>query len=91
VSVGLTQDDILKVLRRLAKNEEIPKDVVDMIQQYSSHYGKARLVLKEGRLLIETFDESIRDELMRIPEVREAHKRIVAENERREKERLRKD
>lgn len=46
VSVGLTKNDIFKVLTKLSKNQEIPQEVKDFIELYSKQYGKARLVLK---------------------------------------------
>lgn len=43
------------------------------IQQFSSQYGKARLVLKEGHYFIETVDEQIKEKLLDIPAMRKAH------------------
>ena len=54
--MGLSDTDIIQVLSRLAKNQEIPIPVVEFIQMHSSSYGKAKLVLKSNQYFIEAVD-----------------------------------
>lgn len=73
VSVGLTKHDIFTVLRRFAKNEDIPDDVKSFIEQFSTQYGKAKLVLKENRYFIESVDERTKGKLFEISAVKQAN------------------
>ena len=80
VSVGLTKNEILHLLKKLAKNEDIPQDVKSYIEQYSSKYGKARLVLKHNRYFIETVDKHTKEALLSLDVVREAHRECLKRN-----------
>ena len=44
-SVELKKEDILKILLNFAKNQTIPKDVEEKIEQHTKSYGKAKLIL----------------------------------------------
>ena len=55
-SIGLSDTDIIQVLQRLSKNQEIPVPVVEFIMMHSSSYGKAKLVLKNNQYIIEAVD-----------------------------------
>lgn len=58
VSVGLDSESIIKALSKLCKTA-LPKQVPDFIRDCTRTYGKAKLVLKNGRYLVQTYDESI--------------------------------
>jgi len=55
-SVGLSNEIILKVLDKFAKNEKIPQSVKEFIGLHSESYGKAKLVLKKNQYFIEACD-----------------------------------
>jgi hypothetical protein len=59
--------------------------VVTEIEKYTSRYGKARIVLKENRFFVEASDEKIRDILLNLKGVKEAHKSIMEKNAERDK------
>ena len=81
VSVGLTKEDIFQVLDRLSKNAEIPGDVKAFIEQYSSRYGKAKLVLKDNRYFIEVANKTIKRSLLEIQQVKQAFESQQKKNE----------
>lgn len=85
VSVGLTKDDIFEVLDRLAKNSEIPQDVKQFIEYYSSQYGKAKLVLKDSRYFVEVKEKSTFEKLMEIDIVKQAYRECKQVRERERK------
>ena len=77
VSVQLHRDDILQVLNRLCKNLEIPKKVVDFIDECTSQYGQAKLVLKDNKYYIECFKKDVIEALLKLPNVNLAHYKAV--------------
>ncbi len=87
VSVGLTQDDIISTLKKFAKNEDLPNEVKDFIIENSKQYGKARLVLKNNRYIIEPNDRATRKTLLEIPVVKEAYENAIKFNAKEEERR----
>lgn len=77
VSVQLHKDDILQVLNRLCKNKEIPARVIAFIDECTSQYGQAKLVLKDNKYFIESFKESVIKALLNLPKVNLAHYKVV--------------
>ena len=63
-SVGLSDVDIKQVLSRLAKNKEIPHLVREFIEEHSSSYGKAKVMIKNNQHFIEAVDAATRKRLL---------------------------
>lgn len=70
-SVELKKDDIILILHKFCKNKEVPETVKADIEKYTNRYGKAKLILQQNKYFIEA-EQDIMDELLEIPEVREA-------------------
>lgn len=73
VSVQLHKEDIIQVLSRLCKNLYIPKKVVNFIDECTSQYGQAKLVLKDNKYFIESYKKDIIEELLKLSNVNLAH------------------
>lgn len=79
VSVQLHKEDIIQVLNRLCKSKYIPKRVVDFINECTSQYGQAKLVLKDNKYFIESYKKNIIESLLKLPNVNTAHYKIIYE------------
>mmetsp|Transcript_14221 Transcript_14221/g.16651 ORF Transcript_14221/g.16651 Transcript_14221/m.16651 type:complete len:840 (+) Transcript_14221:290-2809(+) len=71
VSVNLDSDTIVRTLDKLGKFP-VPRQVVKFIQKCTSSYGKAKLVLKQNRLLIESPYPEVLKKLLQNPVIRGA-------------------
>lgn len=71
-SVQLKNEDIIKILDNFCKNESVPDEVKEYIDEHTKKYGKAKLILEQNRYKIEA-ESGIMKELKNIPKVREAH------------------
>lgn len=58
VSVGLDSESIIRALSKLCKTS-LPPQVPTFIQDCTKTYGKSKLVLRKGRHLVQTYQESI--------------------------------
>lgn len=63
VSVGLDSESIIHALGKLCKTE-LPSQVPQFIHKCTKTYGKAKLVLKKGRYLVQTYEEGILKRLL---------------------------
>jgi DNA excision repair protein ERCC-3 len=70
VSVKLETDYILSVLAEHSKTVEIPKEIIEFIQENTNQYGKAKLVLRHNRYFIESTYEGVLNDLLSIPSIR---------------------
>ncbi|KAF2497068.1 DNA repair helicase rad25 [Lophium mytilinum] len=70
MSVGLTTEDIIKQLDYYSKTS-LPLGVRTFIQESTSSFGKARIVLKDTKYFIESTDPAILQELLRDPVIAE--------------------
>ncbi|KNC83047.1 hypothetical protein SARC_04694, partial [Sphaeroforma arctica JP610] len=80
VSVGVSADDILRVLGRLSKNG-VPEAVRQNILSFTGNIGKVKLVLKTNRYFIESPHPAILQKLLRDPVIagaRAANSELVA-------------
>lgn len=71
VSVGLDSERIIKALRKLCKTD-LPKQVPKFIRDCTKTYGKTKLVLKKGKYLVQTLDESVMKLFLDDPEISSA-------------------
>ena len=71
VATNITTDNIIKVLERLSKNN-VPKSVINFIQECTKRYGKAKLVLKHNKFFVESEHPSVLRELLRDPLISQA-------------------
>lgn len=58
VSVGLDSERIIRALGKLCKTS-LPKEVPKFIRDCTKTYGKTKLVLKKGKYLVQTHDETV--------------------------------
>lgn len=58
VSVGLDSESIIKALGKLCKTE-LPRQVPKFIRDCTKTYGKTKLVLKKGKYIVQSLDESV--------------------------------
>jgi hypothetical protein len=79
VSVQLHKEDIIQVLNRLCKSKDIPERVVNFINECTSQYGQAKLVLKDNKYFIESYKKNIIESLLKLPNVNTAHYKIIYE------------
>ena len=84
VSVGLTKESIFNALEKFSKNAEIPQDVKHYIDNYTSSYGKASLVLRENRYFIEIKDKRTKKKLRELVEVEKAYQNCIEYNRQQE-------
>eukprot|EP00514_Thraustochytrium_sp_LLF1b_P003622 CAMPEP_0184512736 /NCGR_PEP_ID=MMETSP0198_2-20121128/3041_1 /TAXON_ID=1112570 /ORGANISM="Thraustochytrium sp., Strain LLF1b" /LENGTH=810 /DNA_ID=CAMNT_0026902783 /DNA_START=313 /DNA_END=2745 /DNA_ORIENTATION=- len=75
VSIGLTPDSIVSVLDRLSK-AELPQETEDMIRSATKNFGKAKLVLKENRMYVESPSKETLQELLKVEQLRAARKTV---------------
>ena len=61
---GLDRDTIIKTLDMFAKNAAIPPEVLDFIRQSTAQYGRAKLVIKNGKYYLETNDKKTLSQLI---------------------------
>ena len=66
--MGLDTNTILTDLERLCKTQ-LPDQVVQMIEKCTFSYGKAKLVLRENRYLIESATDDVLQTLLRDPKI----------------------
>ena len=66
MSVGLETDDIIQVLSRLSKNP-LPPRLTARIADWTSSYGKIRLVLKHNRYFLESTNQKFLVPLLNDP------------------------
>lgn len=78
MSVGLETKDIIEVLSRLSKIP-LPTRLVERIADWTSSYGKIRLVLKHNRYFLESTVPEFLHRLLTDPEIGPC--RIVRDNE----------
>eukprot|EP00815_Leptocylindrus_aporus_P005695 CAMPEP_0116053682 /NCGR_PEP_ID=MMETSP0322-20121206/2345_1 /TAXON_ID=163516 /ORGANISM="Leptocylindrus danicus var. apora, Strain B651" /LENGTH=763 /DNA_ID=CAMNT_0003536917 /DNA_START=210 /DNA_END=2502 /DNA_ORIENTATION=+ len=76
VATNITTDAIVKVLGRLSKNE-LPKKVIKFISECTKRYGKAKLVLKHNKFLVESEDSNVLKLLLRNKEISQS--RVIGE------------
>ncbi|EAN32430.1 DNA repair helicase rad25 family protein [Theileria parva strain Muguga] len=69
VSVGLSFEELLNNLNKFSKNE-LPKKLKESILNTSSAFGKIKLVLRDSRYWIESFERSELDLLLTNQEIR---------------------
>lgn len=62
-SINLEPDDIVQSLSGFSKNE-LPASVVAFIKAHASSYGKCKLVLRQGRLFVESTRSDLVDTLL---------------------------
>ena len=79
VSVQLQKEDIVKVLNNICKNLNVPDKVIKFIDECTSQYGQAKLVLKDNRYFIESFKKNVIDKLLQLPSVSLGNHRIIME------------
>jgi DNA excision repair protein ERCC-3 len=66
VSVGLTEQDIIRDLELFSKTK-VPANIVDFVHEVTQSFGKVRLVLKHNKYFIESNDASVLQMLLRDP------------------------
>ncbi|KAI7643728.1 DNA repair helicase rad25, partial [Hortaea werneckii] len=66
VSVGLTEQDIVRQLELFSKTK-VPDNIVEFVHEVTQSFGKVRLVLKHNRYFIESNDASVLQMLLRDP------------------------
>ena len=64
VSVGLTEQDIIRELELFSKTK-VPQNIVEFVHNVTQSFGKVRLVLKHNRYFIESNDASVLQMLLR--------------------------
>ncbi|PXF45241.1 TFIIH basal transcription factor complex helicase repB subunit [Gracilariopsis chorda] len=58
VSVGLDSESIIRALGKLCKTS-LPKEIPQFIRDCTKTYGKAKLVLKKGKYVVQTMEENV--------------------------------
>jgi len=76
VSIGLTPESIIDVLDRLSK-VELPTEVCNFILECTVNFGKAKLVLRDSKMFVESPFKSTLERLLRNPTIKGA--RIAGE------------
>lgn len=71
ISVGLSFDELLSNLNKFSKNI-VPEELKELILGTASAFGKVKLVLKDSRYWIESFERKELDLLLTNPEIRSA-------------------
>lgn len=71
VSVGLDSESIIRALGKLCKTA-LPAEVPKFIRDCTKTYGKTKLVLKRGRYLVQTHDESVLRMFLSDPKIADA-------------------
>lgn len=66
VSVGVSSNDIIKVLGQLSKMP-VPDNVIQFINSCTQSYGKVKLVIRETKHYIESSDPELLQHLLRDP------------------------
>lgn len=66
VSVGLTEQDILRELEVFSKTK-VPQNIKDFVHEVTQSFGKVRLVLKHNKYFIESNDAAVLQMLLRDP------------------------
>ncbi|KAK5736367.1 DNA repair helicase RAD25 [Elasticomyces elasticus] len=66
VSVGLTEQDIIKQLEMFSKTK-LPQSIIEYIHKVTQSFGKVRLVLKQNNYFVESSDASVLQMLLRDP------------------------
>ena len=66
VSVGLTEQDIVRQLEMFSKTR-LPDSIVEYVHKVTQSFGKVRLVLKHNRYFVESNDASVLQMLLRDP------------------------
>ena len=66
VAVSIDTESIIEVLNRLCKTN-VPESVVDFIQECTSTFGKAKLVLRENKFYVESPFPDVLRKLLKIP------------------------
>ena len=78
VALAIDTELIISVLKRLCKTE-LPQEVEDFIRDATSTFGKAKLVLKDNKFLIESKDPQVLRTLLKADAIKEA--RILGEKQ----------
>ena len=81
VSVQLQKEDIIKVLNNICKNAKVPDKVIKFIDECTSQYGQAKLVLKDNKYFIESFKKNVIDRLMQLPSVSLGNHRVLMDKQ----------
>ncbi|AFZ79027.1 rad25/xp-B DNA repair helicase, putative [Theileria equi strain WA] len=71
ISVGLSFDELLSNLNKFSKNI-VPEELKESILSTASSFGKIKLVLKDSKYWIESFERKELDLLLTNPEIRSA-------------------
>mmetsp|Transcript_27008 Transcript_27008/g.43497 ORF Transcript_27008/g.43497 Transcript_27008/m.43497 type:complete len:866 (-) Transcript_27008:1085-3682(-) len=66
VSIGLTPNNIIETLERLSKTQ-LPSEIVEFIRECADNFGKAKLVLKQNRMFVESAEKSTLERLLKEP------------------------
>ena len=81
VSVQLQKEDIIKVLNNICKNAKVSDKVIKFIDECTSQYGQAKLVLKDNKYFIESFKKNVIDRLMQLPSVSLGNHRVLMDKQ----------
>lgn len=71
VSVGLSKEEIIRVLDRLSK-VVLPAEIIDYIKDTTDAFGKVSMVLRQNRYFLEAKTSEILVKLQKDPEIRKA-------------------
>mmetsp|Transcript_37513 Transcript_37513/g.48539 ORF Transcript_37513/g.48539 Transcript_37513/m.48539 type:complete len:514 (-) Transcript_37513:922-2463(-) len=76
LAIGLDAPSILKTLERLCKTPLL-KEIVVFVKDVAKHFGNAKLILKQGKYFIESFDVSILKELLKSNVINDARNEVL--------------
>lgn len=79
VAVGMNTEMIIEALIFLCKTV-VPAEVISFIKNTTKTFGKAKLVLKDNKYLIESYDVNVLKELLRNPEISSARIKSVVDS-----------
>ena len=80
-SIGLDHEGIIKTLETLSKNKTLPETVITYIVECTKRYGKAKLLLRDGKYYVESLDSTILRTLLNESEViRKARVNRIGDN-----------